>query len=183
MLKSTLGVLLAVLACAGCGRNFYHYHRTVIGIDIAGNVAGSSPRGHLIIGYSRRLVTALPQEAQDALSGQGGAGDTQLPSTVFCTQVRASLGGVNAFREVLATGAPAEQYAEALTEASAGISEYQYRNFVCPGFEIPAPLADTRTTATTDTVSKTKKGEADPGANNAHSVVAPVSPLPAPGSR
>ena len=150
-----MGVLaLLLVLVAGCERKLYHYHRTVIGVDISGNVAGNAPSGHLTLGYSRRLVLVLPDEINDALTDSKpsdaktpdkdmNAADRTtsegLPPTVFCTQVRASLGGVNSFREILATGKSAEHYAMGLVAASEGVVDWRYRNYVCPGFEIPAP--------------------------------------------
>jgi len=131
------------LSAAACGnRNLYHYHRTVVGLDIAGNVSGDSPSGHLVLGYSRRLVVFLPPEVEKALESGQPADPTEgvpLPATVFCTQVKASLGGVSAFREILATGPPAVQYAEQLAAEAAGVTDWKDHNFVCPGFEMPRP--------------------------------------------
>lgn len=147
MLKpfSILAVVCAM--SAGCGRTLYHYHRTVVGIDISGNVAGDTPSGHLTLGYSRRLVVLMPPEIQEILDAKAKAEATQqpmqfpaeLPDTVFCTQVKASLGGVNSFREVLATGDPAYSYAQHLVALAAASSDEEYRNFVCPGLKIPQP--------------------------------------------
>jgi hypothetical protein len=176
MLKD-VGVLALLLVLAGgCERNLYHYHRTVIGVDISGNVAGNAPSGHLTLGYSRRLVLVLPDEIKDALKDATPPDDNtqdkdkkatqrttseSLPPTVFCTQVRASLGGVNSFREILATGTSAERYALSLVAASNGVHDWAYRNYVCPGFEIPAPKPS------------------DPGAaDNPQGVIAPVGALP-----
>src|SRR6266404_5105433 len=138
MLRTCSLLLTLVALCSGCGRNLYHYHRTVVGIDISGNVAGSTPSGHLVVGYSRRLVILMPPEVQDALEGKGTG--SELPPTIFCTQVKASLGGVNAFREILATGDPAVGYAQLQAEARQGLgADGKLRNFVCPGYEIPQP--------------------------------------------
>lgn len=137
MLKRVSGLVLLLVCMGGCSRNLYHYHRTVVGVDISGNVTGNAPSGHLTLGYSRRLVVVLPADIKDALAKPST--DESLPSTVFCTQVRASLGGVNVFREVLATGLPAQNYAMSLVAASDGLNDWQYRNYVCPGFEIPSP--------------------------------------------
>jgi hypothetical protein len=147
MLK-TLSILAAICGIsAGCGRTLYHYHRTVVGVDISGNVAGDTPSGHLTLGYSRRLVVLMPPEIKDILDAKAKAEATrqpmqlpaELPNTVFCTQVKASLGGVNSFREVLATGEPAYGYAQRLVALAAASSDDEYRNFVCPGLKIPKP--------------------------------------------
>jgi len=116
----------------------YHYHRTVIGVDISGNVSDSTPSGHLTLGYSRRLVIAMPKVVEEALKGEQGL--EKLPQTIFCTQVKASLGGVNVFREILATGDPADGYAQQLA-TSAEVVSMKNRNLVCPGLEVPAPDA------------------------------------------
>lgn len=146
MLKGVPGITAIVVlgsvlaACGSSQRNLYHYHRTVVGVDIAGNISGDTPSGHLTLGYSRRLIVFLPPEVQQALqSGQPTPTGVPLPSSVFCTQVKASLGGISAFREILATGHPAEDYAARLATESAGLTDWKDRNFVCPGFEIPAP--------------------------------------------
>ena len=143
-----VAVLLAATACSG--RSLYHYHRTVVGVDISGNVSDSTPSGRLTLGYSRRLVAAMPEAIQKAIEEAGKKpADTPtaapvkpvvapLPQTVFCTQVKASLGGVSSFREILATGAPADRYAEQISEASQLVSPRD-RNFVCPGLVIPTP--------------------------------------------
>jgi hypothetical protein len=164
-----------VLACtvlaavaAGCAdRNLYHYHRTVVGMDIAGNVSGNSPSGHLVLGYSRRLIVFLPPEVQKALEesqklaaqkSRGTSEDTvpvevPLPDSIFCTQVKASLGGISAFREILATGTPAKEYAEQLAAEADGLTDWKNRNFICPGFVMPAPAAPVaRTPSSTATV-------------------------------
>ncbi len=138
MLKACLLMVPALLILpTGCGRTLYHYHRTVVGLDISGNVAGDTPSGHLTLGYSRRLVILMPPEIEDVMREkppEPGKQEVKLPSTIFCTQVRASLGGVNAFREVLATGTPAESYAKLL--AAKRPNDDKLRNFVCPGYEI-----------------------------------------------
>lgn len=155
MLK-ILGIL--VLTCAlsaGCSRSLYHYHRTVIGVDISGTVAGDTPSGHLTLGYSRRLVVLMPPEIKDILDIEAQkkaeknltpaqvneALRADIPNTIFCTQVKASLGGINTFREVLATGDPAYGYAQHLVVLAAGSNDDEYRNFVCPGLKIPNPSA------------------------------------------
>jgi hypothetical protein len=157
MLK-TLGILTLICALSdGCSRSLYHYHRTVIGVDISGNVAGDTPSGHLTLGYSRRLVVLMPPEIKDILDieakkkaeknlSQAQVNEAlraDIPDTIFCTQVKASLGGVNTFREVLATGEPAYGYAQHLVALAAGSNDDKYRNFVCPGLEIPHPAAAT----------------------------------------
>jgi hypothetical protein len=156
MLKCVGVLAILLVLSAGCERKLYHYHRTVVGVDISGNVTGNAPSGHLTLGYSRRLVVVLPDGIKEALEestpsdGKTLAKDqaavhppprASLPDTVFCTQVRASLGGVNSFREVFATGTSAEHYALSLVAASEGLDGWLYRNYVCPGFEIPPPLA------------------------------------------
>ena len=63
-----VGLLMVVVAFgAGCGRNLYHYHRTIVGVDISGNVAGDTPSGHLTLGYSRTLVVLMPPDIQKAI--------------------------------------------------------------------------------------------------------------------
>ena len=149
--------ILSILAMtcamsAGCSRSLYHYHRTVVGVDISGNVAGDTPSGHLTLGYSRRLVVLMPPEIKEILDIEAkkkAAGKSQaeinealkadIPDTIFCTQVKASLGGVNSFREVLATGDPAYGYAQHLVAVAAASNDDEYRNFVCPGLKIPPP--------------------------------------------
>ncbi len=146
MLRGTSFAISSVvlgLLVTGCSsnRNLYHYHRTVVGLDIAGNVSGNSPSGHLILGYSRRLIVFLPPEVKEALATEqpDTTGGVPLPASVFCTQVKASLGGLNAFREILATGQPAVDYASQLAASATGITEWKDHNFVCPGFKIPGP--------------------------------------------
>jgi hypothetical protein len=149
-------LILAVVCSmsAGCGRTLYHYHRTVVGVDISGNVAGDTPSGHLTLGYSRRLVVLMPPEIQEILNVEAkkkaaGTPETQIraavnadiPDTIFCTQVKASLGGVNSFREVLATGEPAYGYAQRLVAIAATSNDDEYGNFVCTGLKIPNPDA------------------------------------------
>lgn len=136
MLMARCFFLLLLGMVAGCtGRNLYHYHRTVIGVDISGNVAGDTPSGHLTLGYSRRLVIFMPPEIQEALQEKSPTGN--IPPTVFCTQVKASLGGVNAFREIIATGEPADSYAQQLVASMIAAPAATNRNFVCPGLVIP----------------------------------------------
>ncbi len=149
MLKAWLLLLALLTVATGCGRTLYHYHRTVVGVDISGNVAGESPSGHLTLGYSRRLVIIMPPEIEDAMrTKRAHEQQVSLPNTIFCTQVRASLGGVNAFREVLATGEPAVGFAE--IQAAGRPSDKKARNFVCPGYEVP----ETGTTGVPGTARK-----------------------------
>jgi hypothetical protein len=141
-------ILCLLLLLTGCssraGRFLYHYHRTVVGVDISGSLSQSNPSGHLALAYQRRFVVFLPPavaeafvKAAEARQGPGVARVTELPPAVFCTQVKASLGGLNVFSEILATGDAAEEYA-ALLAASApdgvGVKE---ENLICPGFVIP----------------------------------------------
>ena len=84
----------------------------------------------------------MPPEIQRAIEAKARGQSVEIPDTVFCTQVKASLGGVNSFREVLATGQPAEGYAQRLVELAKAAGGDPYRNFVCPGFEIPKPSSD-----------------------------------------
>jgi len=166
MLKNALMVALAGLALSGCGRQLYHYHRTIIGLDIAGNVNGNTPSGHLVLGYSRRLVVAFPNDklepqstqnqgqdlkAQD-LKGQNSKGQDResLPSTVFCTQVKGSLGGLSLFREILATGYSADAYASLMASEGSESSRPSRANFVCPDMEIPKPRGGSTEGAVTD---------------------------------
>jgi hypothetical protein len=158
MLKQFFFLAALCAISTGCGRNLYHYHRTVVGVDISGNVAGDTPSGHLTVGYSRRLVILMPPEMQGILDtkakvapgeelkadakADGKRPAWELPSTVFCTQVKASLGGVNSFREILATGNPAENYADRLVKLVEKEGDTKYRNLVCPNFEIPKPSKD-----------------------------------------
>jgi hypothetical protein len=121
---------VAVVGAVGCQPRLYHYHRTVIGLDIAGNVTGQSPSGHLTLGYSRRLVAVVPKEMNDK------SDDVLLPSTVFCTQVKASLGGANSFREILGTGEPADEFATLIANMP-GAEDIRQRNLICPGLPIP----------------------------------------------
>ena len=160
MLKTFLTLVAVCAMSAGCSRSLYHYHRTVVGVDISGNVAGDSPSGHLTLGYSRRLVVLMPPEMKEILDVEAkkkadGKPQAQInealradiPDTIFCTQVKASLGGVNTFREVLATGDPAYGYAQHLVALAAGSNDDEFRNFVCPGLKIPHPGATVIPTA------------------------------------
>ncbi len=158
MLKRVFASSFALVLLAGCAdRSLYHYHRTVVGVDIAGSVDGETPRGHVIVGYSRRLVVVVPpaweletpeslQKKQQLLAaGQAPTQPTteDVPSTVFCTQVKASLGGVSIFREVMATGNPATRYAEYLVANSPAGLHVSAKNAVCPDLEVPQKTGTT----------------------------------------
>jgi hypothetical protein len=116
------------------------------------NVDADTASEHLTLGYSRRLVVLMPPEIKEILDVEAKertAGNSpaevnealraDIPNTIFRTQVKASLGGVNTFREVLATGDPAYGYAQHLVALAAGSNNDEYRNFVCPGLKIPHP--------------------------------------------
>ena len=120
------------------------------------NVVADTASEHLTLGYSRRLVVLMPPEIKEILDVEAkerAAGNSpaevnealraDIPNTIFRTQVKASLGGVNTFREVLATGEPAYGYAQHLVALAAGSNDDKYRNFVCPGLEIPHPAVPT----------------------------------------
>jgi hypothetical protein len=182
MLRAACLLGMGLVAAAGCsGRSLYHYHRTVVGVDISGNVSESTPSGRLTLGYSRRLVAAMPDAIERAMeeasksqsattaatTSPAGGSQAQppvkplvvnLPPTVFCTQVKASLGGVNSFREILATGTPAEGYAQQLAEGAALVSPKD-RNFVCPGLVISTPerAGTERKSSTAIETAETKK--------------------------
>jgi len=159
MLRTFLVMLLVCVALPGCGRQLYHYHRTIIGLDIAGNVNGNAPSGHLVLGYARRLIVLFPNEeelkklaAKKQAQSQAPAplDGENLPSTVFCTQVKGSLGGLSLFREILATGTAADNYASLMASEGSESSRPSRANFVCPDIEIPKPRAGSTEGAVTD---------------------------------
>jgi len=162
MLRCLFALSFTLVLLTGCAdRSLYHYHRTVVGVDIAGSVDGETPRGHVIVGYSRRLVVVVPpaweletaqslQRKNELAAGQMAKSPTvdDVPSTVFCTQVKASLGGLSVFREIMATGDPATRYAEFLVaNAPAGLNT-SAKNSVCPDLEVPTATPTTETGAT-----------------------------------
>ena len=136
-----------MFALVGCvDRHLYHYHRTVIGVDIAASIDGETPRGHLILGYARKLVVVVPPsweltptESEKLRARSNQSPFDPIPSTVFCTQVKAGGRGVNLFREIMATGDPATNYAAYLVANGPAVPDASKQNFVCPDLAIEVP--------------------------------------------
>jgi len=109
MLKPVGQVLcLCAVALAGCAQpsHLIAVHRTTIGLSMAGSSEGS---GHFSLGYRQREVFVVPKTN---LAQPGEQPRYEAMSVMSCTTVEATFLGPVDFRQTLASGDAATQYAQ-----------------------------------------------------------------------